>query len=620
MKAHPSIIWEGSFFVNHSLANVNREIVLALLDQGIEVGCIPYEMHKFSHEAEPRFARIQERFFSFPLRPVAHIRHLYPPKFDPPARGSSILMQPWEYGSLPVEWKEGAEKVSEVWAYSRYVKEMYERAGVSPEKVQIIPLGVNPDQFCPGGERFDLPTKKKFRFLFVGGLIGRKGADLLVKAYLSEFRRDEDVTLVLKDFFYPSEIVEQLRKLATRRDLPEMIHIQGDVLPAELPGFYSACSCYVQPYRGEGFGLPVLEAMACGLPAITTRYGSALDFCSPENAYLIPATIEVSPEKKIKHYETCDYPFWAEPDMSLLRKTMRWVFEHRRGALERGLAASCEVRHSWSWRAAAQKIKERILALYGQTPSEHEHGSGVGLTASGVPSPSTIASGGLTPSLLSSSDLAAQHNFLVPLHKAESFLSLGGYGKSAAEGAQLLLDSSPIEAGPYATLLRGTVLALLGRKEEAGRLLQGTTERFPSLADHEQIMAIRLALISGEAGDREGKILLKILPSLSSQNSSPFHLLRVAELLVSFAALKEAREVLETLPSAVLSLPASRYLLARICQGEEKVREACALLEENTEEFPFHAPSWLLLSEMYHDDALSRAAYLEAVRGHAFLE
>ena len=88
----------------------------------------------------------------------------------------------------------------------------------------------------------------------------------------------------------------------------------GTLSDDELAGLYTACDCLVHPYRGEGFGLPIAEAMACGLPVIVTGYGAALDYCNEENAYLIPARIMHFREKRIGGLETVDYPWLAEPD------------------------------------------------------------------------------------------------------------------------------------------------------------------------------------------------------------------------------------------------------------------------------------------------------------------
>ena len=50
-------------------------------------------------------------------------------------------------------------------------------------------------------------------------------------------------------------------------------YIDRSLTEAEMAGLYAACDCLVHPFRGEGFGLPVVEAMACGLPAIVTGAG-----------------------------------------------------------------------------------------------------------------------------------------------------------------------------------------------------------------------------------------------------------------------------------------------------------------------------------------------------------
>ena len=132
----------------------------------------------------------------------------------------------------------------------------------------------------------------------------------------------------------------------------------------ELAGLYTACHCLVHPYRGEGFGLPIAEAMASGLAVIVTGYGAALDFCDPRNAYLIPARIVRFREKRIGELETVDFPWLAEPDREALVERLRGVVDRPDEARARGRAASAHVHEHLTWDRAADAVESRLGQLW----------------------------------------------------------------------------------------------------------------------------------------------------------------------------------------------------------------------------------------------------------------
>jgi glycosyltransferase involved in cell wall biosynthesis len=372
------VCWEGSQFVHHSLALVNRELCLRLIERGCEVSIVPYERDQFTPEQEPRFRPIAERTGRPLPGPVdVHVRHQWPPNFTPPTEGHWVIIQPWEFGSIPREWvRHITASVDEVWVPSRFVRDCYIRSGVPAERVFVVPNGVDIDLFNPGNPPYPLTTKKTFKFLFVGGTIPRKGIDVLLDAYTKAFTSADDVCLVIKDMggqtFYQGQTAkEAIGRISSEPGSPEIEYIEHTLDARELAGLYRACDCLVHPYRGEGFGLPIAEAMASGLPVIVTGYGAALDFCPEGITYLIPATEARLPEKRIGDLETVDFPWLAEPDRQGLERLMKHVSIHREEAAARGMQAAAFIRGKFTWEHAADVAMERIGLLKGKPVIRH---------------------------------------------------------------------------------------------------------------------------------------------------------------------------------------------------------------------------------------------------------
>lgn len=364
------IQWHGDLLNYHSLATVNRELLNAWFDpKHTQLSINTYSDPSFEPAAGEAFYGLSQHIYK-PLLQGAQmeIAHHWPPNFElPQSSGHWIFIQPWEFGSLPEHWIYQMNKfVDQVWVPSEFVRQSYLDSGLLPEKVAVVPNGVDTDVYSPETPPLILETEKRFKFLYVGGTVIRKGLDLLLKSYFETFTADDDVTLVIKEFgtnqIYQGIDMDATLEMYrnTHDNPPEVLRLNVNLPPEQMPALYNACDAFVHPYRGEGFALPIAEAMACQKPVIVTGFGACLDFCNEENAFLIPAEKFVFEEQKVDDYTTVDYPYWAEPDTDVLSAYLRHVYENPENAqsiAERARETICE---RFTWQHAALRLDKQI--------------------------------------------------------------------------------------------------------------------------------------------------------------------------------------------------------------------------------------------------------------------
>ena len=366
----PALLLQGSVFGMHSLAGVNRELARALLATGAaEIGLVDTEGARLDPDA-PSLAPLRPLVEGVLERVDVTLRHAYPPNFDPGAPGRVARMLHWEYGPLPRAWVRAHERSGdEAWAASRWAADWMVRSGLDPERVAHVPLGVDPGRFHPGVPPLDLgPVAPGVRFLFVGGLVWRKGIDVLFDAWERAFTRDDDVTLVVKDFgaggpYVPQDAMERLRAIAADPRAGRVAHFTGALPEADVPRLYAACDALVHPFRGEAFALPVAEAMACGLPVVVPDGGPVRDYAGPAEALLVPAREVDLGWTEVGGMPLAGTAHVLEVDAGDVAAAMRRLYEDRSLGRRLGAAASARVRGGHTWAHAARAALARVQAL-----------------------------------------------------------------------------------------------------------------------------------------------------------------------------------------------------------------------------------------------------------------
>ena len=356
---------EGPIQGSYSLAFVNRGVARGLAGEGLPVAAlhldagVPLVVDRAFIDGEPEIAAMLAR--GTPGVAAVALRDCYPPRTDGMmAQIRVISAYGWEESAFPeryVRWFN--MRLDLVTVLSNEVARALRDSGV---RLPIAVVGAGADHL-PTSTRLPegVALGSGFRFLHISSCFPRKGVDVLLRAYGRAFRSSDDVTLVIKAFPNPHNTVEADVAAMNRDDpqFPRVIVISQDWSDADLSALYPACHAFVAPSRGEGFGLPMAEAMRHDLPVITLAGGGQADFCTPQTAWLCDYSYATAQNHlKVAHSA------WREPDEDDLVRCLREVYSaspaKRRQKTD---AAKALVLRQCTWHRVAQRTATAIGRL-----------------------------------------------------------------------------------------------------------------------------------------------------------------------------------------------------------------------------------------------------------------
>lgn len=160
----------------------------------------------------------------------------------------------------------------------RTADDLVEHLKVPREKIRVIHLGISPTFNAERDDEATARVRQRYRLtepfvLAVGTIEPRKDYETLIKAFAAA-RREPDGPQTLVIAGRPGWLYEGVYATAERLRLGEAVKFLDYVPDADLPALYAAASALVMPSIYEGFGIPVIESMACGTPVVCSTGGS----------------------------------------------------------------------------------------------------------------------------------------------------------------------------------------------------------------------------------------------------------------------------------------------------------------------------------------------------------
>lgn len=236
----------------------------------------------------------------------------------------------------PPDWSEALRSAETISVPGESTRAALVRSGVDPARVRVDPPALV-------AYPLDVPARRAegagaFVFLALLDWTRAAGWDVLARAFAGEFRPEEDVTLVIRAWsslgYTPYVAAEALvaELEAAGHELDDLPDIILEVSPEHTrpdAGHYRGADCFVSPARGDAWGRRLLEAAACGVPAIATGWAAGADLgCEhPLGGELVE--VDAVAAREAPHLRGGR---WAEPDEAELRRHLRAVYEGREPA------------------------------------------------------------------------------------------------------------------------------------------------------------------------------------------------------------------------------------------------------------------------------------------------
>lgn len=361
---------------HYSLAIVNRNIVAAL--NGLIPGRVHYiPFHGNPYEKIPALPEEQEHALGTTLRnqipessgsEIISITHHYPLIGDALPAGLKLSIFFWEETSVPIDTVAQLNSSFDgVIVAAESVKVALINSGCQ-KPVMVVPIGID-HLIASNTEPVQSVVPQEgvpFRFLHISSAFHRKGVDVLLDAFLDAFAGDDSVELYIKTFPNPhNQVAELLQAYAEKHEHPARVVIDEQPLDdAGMIELYRTAHAAVLPTRGEGFNLPAAEALAMGIPVITTGHSAQIDFCTLSTAHLVGFQFAAS-ESHVRADDAC----WVNPGKADLVRQFRRVRERvladdpELNSMRR--LASAYVRDTYTWQNAAKSIlgfADRLMA------------------------------------------------------------------------------------------------------------------------------------------------------------------------------------------------------------------------------------------------------------------
>lgn len=258
-------------------------------------------------------------------------------------KGYKIAYNVWESTRYPDHFFRKLLEYDEVWVPTKWQYDSIVEQGYPKERVSIVPEGVDVETFVPIKE---LPQKDKMRFLLFGRWDYRKSTTEILQSFSETFKNHDDVELICSienPFPYDGIKTTEERLKLNNIDTKNMVFVKFPPRD-EYVKYLQEGDVFVSCARSEGWNLPLIEAMSCGIPSIYSDWGGQLQFAENKG---IPVKIEKLRPAILANAVTAGE--YCEPDYKDLSVKLMDVYKNFEFYRKKSLNEAVSIHENFNW-------------------------------------------------------------------------------------------------------------------------------------------------------------------------------------------------------------------------------------------------------------------------------
>jgi len=283
--------------------------------------------------------------------------------------GPKIAYNVWESTLQPEDFFNKLKEFDELWVPSKWQRDVTIAQGYDPNKIKVVPEGVDIYTFYPEKTTHELTSDGRFKFFLAGRWDYRKSTKEIIETFLKTFDKDEPVDLIVSidnmwgkdmDGFETTE--ERLAHYNLIDPRVKIIHFPSR---EDYIKILKSCNAFVSCARSEGWNLPLIEAMACGIPSIYSNCSGQLEFAEGKGISVNIIGEKPADVNSYARYKMSDLPGnYYEPDFNHLSQQMRFTYEFYDQVKEKSLQESKELRNDFSWERIGEIGYKTLVEFY----------------------------------------------------------------------------------------------------------------------------------------------------------------------------------------------------------------------------------------------------------------